>query len=173
MNEKYGFWLTFIWKISRYVGGNCWNSGNNFSDFSQFFSNFLIFQWATFQHFTSTIGTGREQRPRWRLICDTQLSWVSQMRRHLGLCSPKIVSESQSKCVPVWCSSLPVWCSLLPAWWSLSPAWCSSLLYKGRWLVLTAHSLNNCNQIPFHDLNQLIVTLPVVAYITEILFRIS
>ena len=30
------------------LGGNFWNLG----------SNFLAFQWATFQHFTSTIGKG-------------------------------------------------------------------------------------------------------------------
>ena len=34
------------------------NLGSNFLDFWQFFSNFLAFQWATFQHFTSTIGIG-------------------------------------------------------------------------------------------------------------------
>ena len=35
-----------------------WNLGSNFLDFWQFFSNFLAFQWATFQHFTSTIQKG-------------------------------------------------------------------------------------------------------------------
>ena len=40
------------------LGGNFWNLGWNFLDFWQFFSNFLAFQWATFQHFTSTIGKG-------------------------------------------------------------------------------------------------------------------
>ena len=166
MNEKYGFWLTFIWKISRYVGGNCWNSGNNFSDFSQFFSKFSIFQWATFQHFTSTIGTGLEPS-----VTDVTSSrpLFSKNRKW----EPIKMRAGVMQLIAGVMSSLPVWCSLLPAWWSLSPAWCSSLLYKGRWLVLTAHSLNNCNQIPFHDLNHLIVTLPVVAYITEILFRIS
>ena len=35
-------------KISRNLGGNFWNLS----------STFLAFQWATFQHFTSTIGKG-------------------------------------------------------------------------------------------------------------------
>ena len=45
-------------KIARNLGSNFWNFGSNFLDFWQFFSNFLAFQWATFQHFTSTIGIG-------------------------------------------------------------------------------------------------------------------
>ena len=32
--------------------------GSNFLEFWQFFSKFLAFQWATFQHFTRTIGKG-------------------------------------------------------------------------------------------------------------------
>ena len=43
-------------KIARNLGSNFWNFGSNFLDFWQFFSNLLAFQWATFQHFTSTIG---------------------------------------------------------------------------------------------------------------------
>ena len=45
-------------KIARNLGSNFWNFGSNFLDFWQFFSNLLAFQWATFQHFTSTIGIG-------------------------------------------------------------------------------------------------------------------
>ena len=45
-------------KIARNLGSNFWNFGSNFLDFWQFFSNFLAFQWATFQHFTRTIGIG-------------------------------------------------------------------------------------------------------------------
>ena len=45
-------------KIARNLGSNFWNFVSNFLDFWQFFSNFLAFQWATFQHFTSTIGIG-------------------------------------------------------------------------------------------------------------------
>ena len=52
-------WLIKVYiKISRNLGSNFLNSGNNFLDFWQFFSEFLAFKWATFQHFTSTIGTG-------------------------------------------------------------------------------------------------------------------
>ena len=43
-------------KIARNLGSNFWNFGSNFLDFWQLFSNLLAFQWATFQHFTSTIG---------------------------------------------------------------------------------------------------------------------
>ena len=45
-------------KISRNLGGNFWKVGSIVLDFWQFFSNFLASQWATFQHFTSTIGKG-------------------------------------------------------------------------------------------------------------------
>ena len=57
-NKKKQLLINVYIKISRNLGGNFWNLGSNFLDFWQFFSNFLAFQWATFQHFTSTIGKG-------------------------------------------------------------------------------------------------------------------
>ena len=50
--------INFYIKISRNLGGNLSNLGSNFLDFWQYFSNFLAFQWVTFQHFTSTIRKG-------------------------------------------------------------------------------------------------------------------
>ena len=47
-NVKIKLLINVYIKISRNLGGNFWNLG----------SNFLAFQWATFQHFTSTIGKG-------------------------------------------------------------------------------------------------------------------
>ena len=57
--------INFYIKISR-------NLGSNFLDFWQYFSNFLAFQWVTFQHFTSTIRKGLQAgvdaTPLWGLI---------------------------------------------------------------------------------------------------------
>ena len=47
----------FYIKISKNLGGNFSNLGSNCLDIWQFFRNFLAFQKASFQHFTSTIGT--------------------------------------------------------------------------------------------------------------------
>ena len=55
-------------KIARNLGSNFWNFGSNFLDFWQFFSNLLAFQWATFQHFTSTIGIALLGSPPCRMI---------------------------------------------------------------------------------------------------------
>ena len=57
-NEKKAFLkINFYIKISTNLGGNFLNSGSNCLDIWQFFRNFLAFQKASFQHFTSTIGT--------------------------------------------------------------------------------------------------------------------
>ena len=57
-NEKKAFLkINFYIKISTNLGGNFLNSGSNCLDIWQFFRNFLAFQRASFQHFTSTIGT--------------------------------------------------------------------------------------------------------------------
>ena len=57
-NEKKAFLkINFYIKISTNLGGNFLNSGSNCWDIWQFFRNFLAFQRASFQHFTSTIGT--------------------------------------------------------------------------------------------------------------------
>ena len=49
--------INFYIKISKKLGGNFSNLGSNCLDIWQFFRNFLAFQKASFQHFTSTIGT--------------------------------------------------------------------------------------------------------------------
>ena len=49
--------INFYIKISKNLGGNFSNLGSNCLDIWQFFRNFLAFQKASFQHFTSTIGT--------------------------------------------------------------------------------------------------------------------
>ena len=49
--------INFYIKISKNLGGNFSNLGSNCFDNWQFFRNFLAFQKASFQHFTSTIGT--------------------------------------------------------------------------------------------------------------------
>ena len=51
----YSLLINVYIKISSNLGGNFWNLG----------SNFLAFQWATFQHFTSTIGKGLVTPPKW------------------------------------------------------------------------------------------------------------
>ena len=57
-NEKRAFLkINFYIKRSTNLGGNFLNSGSNCLDIWQFFRNFLAFQRASFQHFTSTIGT--------------------------------------------------------------------------------------------------------------------
>ena len=58
-NEKKSVFLkiNFYIKISTNLGGNFSNLGSNCLDIWQFFSNFLAFQKASFQHFTSTMGT--------------------------------------------------------------------------------------------------------------------
>ena len=58
-NEKKNAFLkiNFYIKISKNLGGNFSNLGSNCLDIWQFFRNFLAFQKASFQHFTSTIGT--------------------------------------------------------------------------------------------------------------------
>ena len=47
-NEKKNLLINVYIKISRNLGGNFWNLG----------TNFLAFQWETFQRFTSTIEKG-------------------------------------------------------------------------------------------------------------------
>ena len=49
--------INFFIKISKNLGGNFSKLGSNCLDIWQFFRNFLAFQKASFQHFTSTIGT--------------------------------------------------------------------------------------------------------------------
>ena len=49
--------INFYIKISKNLGGNFSNLGSNCLDIWPFFRNFLAFQKASFQHFTSTIGT--------------------------------------------------------------------------------------------------------------------
>ena len=58
-NEKKNAFLkiNFYIKISKNLGGNFSDLGSNCLDIWQFFRNFLAFQKASFQHFTSTIGT--------------------------------------------------------------------------------------------------------------------
>ena len=58
-NEKKNAFLkiNFYIKISKNLGGNFSNLGSNCLDIWPFFRNFLAFQKASFQHFTSTIGT--------------------------------------------------------------------------------------------------------------------
>ena len=58
-NEKKNAFLkiNFYIKISKNLGGNFSNLGSNWLDIWPFFRNFLAFQKASFQHFTSTIGT--------------------------------------------------------------------------------------------------------------------
>ena len=58
-----------------------------FLDFWQFFSNVLAFQWATFQHFTSTIGKGLQARvdatPLWGLITVNGSAFIIELWMYL------------------------------------------------------------------------------------------
>ena len=49
--------INFYIKVSTNLGGNFSKLSSNCLDIWQFFRNFLAFQRASFQHFTSTIGT--------------------------------------------------------------------------------------------------------------------
>ena len=70
--RKIKLFINVFIKILRNLGGNFSNLGSNVFGFLHFFSNVLAFQWATFQHFTSTIGKGLQAgvdaTPFWGLI---------------------------------------------------------------------------------------------------------
>ena len=53
-------------------------------DFRQFFRNFLAFQWATFQHFTSKVGTGLATRPSIELV-EKKKVWIISINNFLRL----------------------------------------------------------------------------------------
>ena len=65
-----------------------------FFDFWQFFSNFLTFQWATFQHFTRTIGKGLPligSATKWRQLCQpVRVKTYSSLREMAGQNQPQL-----------------------------------------------------------------------------------
>ena len=112
--------INFYIKISKNLGGNFSNLGSNCLDIWPFFRNFLAFQKASFQHFTSTIGAAlscqqwflqagrcatKEEKPLLATVC-----FPSSMRVHVTSLSLVLQEKSAKQQL---CTFFSIFCSFL------------------------------------------------------------
>jgi len=113
--------INFYIKISKNLGGIFSNLGSNCLDIWQFCRNFLAFQRASFQHFTSTIG--RQPYPassgfsgpdatlrRKSNHCEQPFAFPSSMRVHVTSLS-LVLQETSAK--QQLCTFFSIFCSFL------------------------------------------------------------